>query len=323
MRSQASLLQNSVGSRQLWPKIVLGAALLLTAHVRANGQERFASPGDAAGALVSAAKANDMSKVLAILGPAGRDIVVSGDAVADKNARAKFLKAYDAANRISNEGDNKAVLIIGEENWPFPIPVVRIDGRWQFDASAGRQEILFRRIGRNERNAIQVCLAYVDAQNDYARMDPQKKGVAAYAERFVSSRDKKDGLYWPAKDSEAASPLGELVAAAAREGYRPARGEAYYGYHYKMLRAQGSAAPGGAFDYVAHGNMIAGFALVAYPSAYRNSGVMTFIVNHDGTVFQKDLGPRTSQVAARMKSFNPDQTWQKVKPEELAVEKAK
>jgi hypothetical protein len=302
----------------------LGIIVLLATLVQASAQQRFKSPDEAAQALVAAAKADNPSQVRAILGPAGRDIVESGDKVADKNARERFLAAYGAGNRISQEGENKAVLVLGQDDWPFPIPLVRADGSWQFDADTGRQEILFRRIGRNERNAIQACLAFVDAQNDYALMDPQKNGISVYAQRVVSRPDKKDGLYWPTKEGEPVSPLGELAAAAAREGYRPGQGRVpYHGYYYKVLQRQGSAAPGGAYDYVARGKMIGGFALVAYPAEYRNSGVMTFVVNHEGAVFQKDLGPRTPRIASRMSRFNPDSTWQKVNLESVTTDKAR
>ena len=307
------------------PIIALGTVLLLASHVQATGQQRFKSPDEAANALIVAAKAEDLKQVLAILGPAGRDIISSGDKVADKNARAKFLSAYDAGNKISNEGADRATLVVGKAEWPFPIPLVQREGQWFFDAVAGRQEILFRRIGRNERATIQVCLAYVDAQNEYAQMDVQKTGLPVYAERLISHPGKKDGLYWPSKEGEQASPLGALAASAVREGYQMGGGGTpYYGYYYKILKRQGPAATGGAYDYVAHGKMIGGFSLVAYPAEYGNSGVMTFIVNHNGIVFEKDLGPSTSKTASEMVSFNPDgTTWKKVSPEDVAAEKAK
>ena len=211
------------------------------------------------------------------------------------------------------EGDQKAVLVIGDQDWPFPIPIVRKDDSWRFDTAAGRDEILYRRIGRNERAAIQASLAYVDAQNDYAAITRASTGTAAYAQRIVSQTGKKDGLYWPTEPGESPSPLGELVAGATREGYRVGGERApFHGYYYKILTRQGSAAPGGAYDYVVRGKMIGGFALVAYPAVYRQSGVMTFLVNHEGTVFEKDLGPRTAQIAEHIDSFNPDDTWKKV-----------
>jgi hypothetical protein len=190
---------------------------------------------------------------------------------------------------------------------------VRKDGRWEFDTAAGRLEILYRRIGRNELDAIQASLAYVDAQNEYAEKDRTGAGAGAYAQHVVSRPGKKDGLYWPSAQGEDSSPLGELVAKASSDGYRLGEQRApFHGYYYKILTRQGPTAPGGAADYVVRGKMIGGFALVAYPAEYGNSGVMTFLVNHDGAVFQKDLGPRTARIARLMKSFNPDQTWKKV-----------
>lgn len=297
--------------------------LLIGASLPANAQQHFKDPDEAIQALAAAAKEDDPKGVLQILGPVARDIIQSGDNVADKNARARFVAAYDAGRRISHEG-NKVIFVLGSEAWPFPIPLVRDDRGWRFDAAAGRQEILFRRIGRNERNAIQASLAYVDAQNEYAAMNPQGRDAPGYARRIVSRAGQRDGLYWPTKEGEPASPLGELVATASREGYRPGQGRSpYHGYFYKILQGQGPAAAGGAYDYVARGKMIGGFALVAYPAEYRNSGVMTFIVNHDGTVFQKDLGPRTRWLASRMTRFDPDRTWQKVAPDSIAGDQTK
>ncbi len=204
--------------------------------------------------------------------------------------------------------------IVGGNDYPFPIPLERVKGGlWSFDTVEGRNEILYRRIGRNELDAIQTCLAYVDAQNEYAEKDRTGAGVGVYAQRFISEPGKKDGLYWPAAQGEEESPLGELFADASREGYRTGQGRSpYHGYYYKILTKQGPAAPGGAADYVVDGKMIGGFALVAYPAEYRNSGVMSFIVNYKGTVFQKDLGPKTADIAEGMTTFNPSSTWRKV-----------
>jgi hypothetical protein len=204
-------------------------------------------------------------------------------------------------------------LVIGEEDFPFPIPLVRRGVLWQFDTAAGRREVLYRRIGRNELAAIQACLAYVDAQNEYAEKDRTGTGVGTYAQRIASQPGKKDGLYWPAAQGNDESPLGELVAQATTVGYRIGGGRApFHGYYFKILTRQGTAAPGGALNYIVRGKMIGGFALVAYPAVYRNSGVMTFIVNHNGVVFQKDLGRHTTRLAERMTSFNPDHSWSKV-----------
>jgi hypothetical protein len=293
-------------------------SLMLTAFVcavppAASAQQAFKTPDEAAGALVDAAKAGDMKALVTVLGPDGEDIVSSGDEVADAETRQKFVTAYDAKHQISLDGDDKAIIVIGQEDFPLPIPLVRKDGMWRFDTAAGRDEILFRRIGRNELDAIQSCLAYVDAQNDYAEKDRTGAGINTYAQRIISSPGKKDGLYWPASQGEEESPLGELIAQATQRGYRVGEGRTpFHGYYFKILTKQGPAAAGGELDYVVRGKMIGGFALVAYPAEYRNSGVMTFVVNHAGTVFQKDLGANTAKLAERMSSFNPDQTWQKV-----------
>jgi hypothetical protein len=292
----------------------LAAAIAVVASVSiANAQQSFKSPEDAIGALVSATKDNWPKGVVAVLGQDGADIVSSGDKVADEAIREKFLAAYNAKHQVTKDGDDKAIMIIGPDDFPFPIPLTRKSGAWQFDAAAGRLEILYRRIGRNELDTIQACLAYVDAQNDYAEKDRTGAGVATYARRFVSHPGKKDGLYWPAAQGDDVSPLGELVVQATSEGYAIGGGRTpFHGYYFKILRRQGPMAAGGAVDYVVRGKMIGGFALVAYPAEYGNSGVMTFVVNHAGTVFQKDLGERTAKLAARMTSFNPDQTWKKV-----------
>jgi hypothetical protein len=289
------------------------AAFLCTAASGADAQRAFKTPEAAASALVAAVRAANKKAVVSVLGPDGNDIVSSGDEVADAATRLKFADAYDAKHRIAMEGDDKATLLIGKDDFPVPIPLVRKNGNWRFDTAAGRREILARRIGRDELDAIQSCLAYVDAQNEYAAKNPDGLGVGVYAQRIVSQRGKKDGLYWPTSQGEAPSPLGELVAKAAAVGYRIGSGRSpYHGYYYKVLTKQGASAPGGALEYVVRGRMIGGFALVAYPAEYRNSGVMTFIVSHEGTVYQKDLGPDTAELAQRIASFNPDKSWRKV-----------
>lgn len=289
------------------------ATLLCAAASVASAQEAFKTPDEAASALVSAAKTGDMKALATVLGPDGDAIVSSGDKVADATTRQKFVAAYEAKHQISLDGDNKAIMVIGEKDYPLPIPIVRKDGMWRFDTAAGREEILARRIGRNELDAIQSCLAYVDAQNDYADKNRTGAGTGVYAQRIVSSPGKKDGLYWPTAPGEEPSPLGALVAEATAQGYRVGGGPApFHGYYFKALTKQGAAAPGGELEYVVHGKMIGGFALVAYPAQYRNSGVMTFIVNHAGTVFQKDLGSDTAKLAKQMTSYNPDRSWQKI-----------
>jgi DUF2950 family protein len=286
----------------------LTAAVLVFAMASGAGaQQSFKTAEEAANALVSAARTSDRKNILTVLGPEGADIVSSGDDGADAVARQRFVAAYDAKHQVTMNGYNKAIMVIGQEDFPFPIPLIRKDGMWRFDAAAGRLEILYRRIGRNELDTIQACLAYVDAQNKYARKDRTGAGAGIYAQRIVSQPDKKDGLYWPASQGDGASTFGELVAQAIGDDYH-----VVYGYFYKILTKQGPAAPGGARDYVVRGKMIGGFALVAYPAEYENSGVKTFIVSHEGKVFQKDLGPRTTQLAELMTSFNPDQTWKEV-----------
>ena len=302
-----------------WKRLSIAAAILvLLTPAPVHAQQQFETPGDAIGALVAAAKASDIKGIEAILGPGARDIVELGDEVADRSTRDAFLAAYDAKHQIVQISDDRAGLLIGQDGWPFPIPLVRRNGQWQFDAAAGREEVLFRRIGRNELSAIQVCLAYVAAQDEYAALDPQNDGARGYAQRIVSSAGKKDGLYWPSQAGEEQSPLGELAAAASAEGYRAGTGRnPYHGYYYRILKGQGPKAPGGAFDYVVRGQMIGGFGLVAYPAEYGNSGVMTFVVNHQGVIFQKDLGRATAQIASRMTTFNPDQSWTRVPAEDL------
>jgi hypothetical protein len=271
----------------------------------------YKTPDEAAAALIGAAKAADRPALMRVLGPGSAEIVSSGDEVADVSARKRVIEAYDTKHQVVMEGADKAVLVIGNEEWPFPIPLVRKDGTWRFDTAAGRDEILFRRIGRNELNAIQTSLAYVDAQHEYA-----EKGIggnSVYAQRVVSQPGKKDGLYWPAQSGEDESPLGELAAAASAAGYRAGQQRApYHGYYYKILTRQGPNAPGGEIDYIARGKMIGGFALVAYPAEYRNSGVMTFLVNHQGVIYEKDLGSNTASIASGITAFNPDGSWQRV-----------
>lgn len=296
----------------------ISIAALLAMAFTASAQQPFNSPDAAAEALVKAVRGDNMKGARAILGRKGDDILSSGDEVADAAARQRFVAAYDAQHKVTTSGD-KATLIVGPEDFPFPIPLVRKGERWRFDTAAGREEILLRRIGRNELDAAQVCLAYVDAQNEYADKDRTGSGPGVYARRVISRPGQKDGLYWSSSPGEEASPLGELAARAAAEGYRVDGGPApFHGYYYKTLTRQGPAAAGGALNYVVGGKMIGGFALLAYPADYGNSGVMTFMVNHEGTVYQKDLGPRTAYFAKRIASFDPDGSWKKVSPAELA-----
>jgi Protein of unknown function (DUF2950) len=293
--------------------IVVASASIVTSSL-ALAQEDYKTPQAAVDALVATARSGDEKAALVVLGREGEDIISSGDKVSDDAVRARFVNSYDAKHQIAMEGDTKAILVIGDNDYPFPIPMVRNkNGTWSFDTEAGRREVLYRRIGHNELDAIQTSLAYVDAQNDYAAKDRTGAGAGVYAQRFISTPGKKDGLYWPTEQGEEESPLGELFAAASKQGYRAGEGRSpYRGYYYKILTKQGPNAVGGVADYIVNGNMIGGFAMVAYPAEYRNSGVMTFIVNYDGAVFEKDLGPDTADIAERMTSFNPDSTWKKV-----------
>jgi hypothetical protein len=298
--------------------VLVVATLLGVAASVAHGQQAFKTPDNAATALATAVKANDITALATVLGPDGQAIVSSGDEVADAETRQKFVAAYDAKHQIAMKGDDKATIVIGQEDFPLPIPLLRRDGMWRFDTAVGRDEILFRRIGKNELDAIQACLAYVDAQNEYAEKGRTGAAANSYAQRVISRPGKQDGLYWPSSQGKEQSPLGEFIAQATRQGYRVGAGRTpYRGYYFKILTRQGPSADGGKLDYVVHGKMIGGFALVAYPAEYRNSGVMTFIVNHAGIVFQKDLGPDTAKLAQGMTSFNPDRTWQKTSSADL------
>lgn len=281
-------------------------------------QKTFASPEEAVKAVVVALRAGDLNDLSDILGPDGKEIISSGDEVADENGRKLFVQVYEQSNKLNREMDTKAILELGKDAWPFPIPIVKVGDAWRFDTKEGKQEILTRRIGKNELSAIQACLAYFDAQRDYASKGGNGKGLPEYAQKFFSEPGKKDGLYWESKEGEAQSPLGPLFAAAHERGYtRKTPGQRpspYLGYYYRILTSQGKSAPGGAYSYLVNGRMVGGFALIAYPAEYGSSGVMTFMVSHDGVVYEKDLGKKTEALAQAMKAFDPDQTWRKVDP---------
>jgi hypothetical protein len=312
-QDRTMLVPRSASLAQPLACFVAAVGLLLALASGAFAQQLFPTPEAAGDALVTAAKAADARALLQVLGPDGDDIIASGDPVADANTRMRFIEAYDAKHGIEKTSDDKATLVIGDDDWPFPIPLLREKDNWRFDTAAGREEILFRRIGRNELNTIQASLAYVDAQQEYAEKGFGGAGLAAYAQRIVSRPGKMDGLYWPPVEGEPESPLGEFAAKAAFDGYRPGQQSIpFHGYYYKVLTQQGPAAPGGAIDYIVKGNMIGGFALIAYPAEYENSGIITFMVNQDGVVYQKDLGPDTARIAGGTTAFNPDQGWEKV-----------
>ena len=280
--------------------------------------QSYDSPEAAVKALVEAIKAENKEAVIKILGSGARDSIESGNSEIDSAERAAFVAAYEAKNTlVVDEADkNRRILQIGENNWPFPIPLMSDkQGRWTFDGKAGADEILARHVGRNELSVIEVCRAYVDAQYDYYRLNPDKAVIPHFAQKIVSQPGKRDGLYWETKPGEAESPLGPFVASAADEGRKKGekQGEAapYHGYRYRILTSQGKHAPKGAYSYVEKGLMFGGFALIAYPDAYGVSGVMTFMVNQDGVIYEKNLGKNTPAVAQKITSFDPDDTWSK------------
>jgi hypothetical protein len=300
-----------IGLKSLHRAILAGVVALAMLGSAAQAQQSYKTPEDAAAALAAAVKSGP-GDILKVLGRAAEDIVSSGDEVADNDIRQRFTSMYDAKHGIKAEGNKTATLILGPDDFPFPIPLVNTKTGWAFDTDEGRIEVLRRRIGRNELDAIQTALAYVDAQNEYADKD-RGEGAGVYAQRFLSTPGKKDGLFW--RDDSDPSPLGALVAEASAEGYKQGTGEGpapYHGYYFRILKGQGSDAAGGALNYVVKGKMIGGFGLIAWPAEYGNSGVMTFLVNHAGTVYQKDLGNRTAVIAERTTLFDPDQTWKKV-----------
>ena len=291
---------------------LFGVLVGTEALAAAPAQKSFATPEDAVNALVQAVKKRDRNATLSVLGDAG-EWLSSGDAVADRATVQHFLSAYEEQHTIVRDGD-KSTLMIGNDEFPFAFPLVNKGDRWRFDTASGKEELLARRIGANELSAIKVLQAIVDAEREYASEDRDGDGVLAYAQRFASRPGKRDGLYWPAKAGEPESPLGVLVVKAASDGYKQSDTlpTPYYGYFYRMLKGQGKSAESGAFDYVVRGRGIAGFAVVAYPARYGNSGIMTFIVNQDGKIYQADLGPGTKARAEGMQRFDPGAGWSAV-----------
>jgi hypothetical protein len=276
-------------------------------------QHTFATPEEAGEALIAAADRFDVTALKQILGPDGVDLVVTEDPVQDKNRAADFAGHAHLKHEIQKDAKNPklATLVVGDEDWPLPIPIVEEGGRWRFDTKAGRQEVLYRRIGHNELDAIEVCHGYVEAQQDYASEKHDGARVNQYAQRIVSTPGKRDGLAWKDPDGTWQGPVGEGIARVIAEGYSD-RFEPYHGYYFKILKGQGPAAPMGQMDFVVEGVMIGGFALVAAPAEYEVTGVKTFIVSHTGVVYEKDLGPKTLDEFKSMKSFNPDATWHPV-----------
>lgn len=279
----------------------------------AEGQQYFAGPGAALDALLAAVRASDVTAFDAIFGPGSEDLRSSGDPVADKAMREKFVDAAEERTGLVYVDAGRVLLSFGVDDWPFPIPLVKSDKGWAFDTAAGKDEILNRRIGRNELHAIAVVRGIVDAQEEYAATDPMASGIRQYAQRILSSPGQRDGLYWKSDAND--SPLGELVAVAVKEGYGGAdtgRPVPYHGYYFRLLKAQGRHAPGGARSYLEDGRLTGGFGVVAWPADYGNSGIKTFVVNQRDLVFEKDLGPDTEKIAAAITEYDPDNSWEPV-----------
>ncbi|MHB8056726.1 MAG: DUF2950 domain-containing protein [Desulfuromonadaceae bacterium] len=290
-------------------------AIAASAKARQSG---FNSPTEAVNRLVKAVKSNDNKALKKILGPGSENLISSGDPVTDQADRDRFLQLYVEKNSLDLKSSSKVTLTLGKDDFVFPIPLVRKGGTWVFDTRAGRAEILNRRIGNNELAAIEVLKSYLEAQREYVRKDHDGNGVLEFARKLNSTPGTRDGLYWEAGEGEEPSPFGPLVAKADCEGYgdqfRTETLKPFHGYYFKVLLKQGMNAEGGAFDYLANGRMVLGFAMAAYPARYRASGVMTFIVNQGGIIFQKDLGKTTARIAAEMTQFDPDKSWKRVEP---------
>jgi hypothetical protein len=282
------------------------------AAVNSAGQMTFPTPEAAVELLIKAASDYDVPTLLKIFGPSGKDLITTADPVQDKNNAAAFAERARQKSVIQKDpkNANKAILLIGDDEFPSPIPLVRKGGKWSFDTAAGRSEVLFRRIGANELDAIAVCRGFDEAQHAYAATTHDDSGVNQYAQKIISTPGKQDGLYWADAEGKPSGPISEPVAKAIAEGYSVEQPGGYHGYFFKVLKGQGPAAPLGALNYVIQGAMIGGFALVAFPADYRVTGVKTFIVGPDGVVYQKDLGPDTLNIAKQMELFNPDKTWQ-------------
>jgi hypothetical protein len=294
--------------------LMLVVAALVTTTACGVRQKSYGSAEEATQALLGAVKDGKTRSLLQVLGPDTEAMVESGDPVQDQNAREAFLSEYEAAHTIVTDDQGRTVLQVGADPWPFPFPLIEENGKWRFDSTEGVEEIINRRVGANELYTIQACLAYVDAQREYYLRNPDGDPLLHYAQQLVSSEGKRDGLYYEVSGDEPESPLGAAFARARDEGYFKEgvpRPEPYHGYVYRLLKSQGANATGGAYDYVANDQMIGGFAIIAYPADYGNSGVMTFMVSHDGTVFSKDLGPDTTKVAGAITQFDPDDSWKR------------
>jgi Protein of unknown function (DUF2950) len=312
---------NKSSTGEIWMRartffaILILAPLALANIARAADQKTFATPYEAVRALVKAAEDGNQDEMVAVLGDDGKELVYSGDAVQDKAGMESFVKSYKIKHAIVKQNDQTRILTVGANDWKMPIPIVNEDGKWRFDTAAGKQELLYRRIGHNELGAIAACRGYIDAQKDYAAVGHDSLPAGIYAQKLMSSPGKQDGLYWETAAGDPASPAGPLLADASAEGYAGeglGKAQPYHGYFYRVLKAQGPAARGGAKSYVADGVLSQGVALVAFPAQYRVSGVMTFVINQNGVVYQKDLGDKTTDLAEAMTEYNPDKSWKKV-----------
>jgi hypothetical protein len=313
-------MRTKLKSKAVLMVIFLAGCVSTRSMAQQPNQKTFPSAEDAGNALVMAIESNDEKATLEILGPDGRNIVSSGDDIEDANSRTNFVQKYHEMHRLARDPDGSTILYIGAKNWPTPIPLMNKGGAWYFDTEAGKKEILYRRIGRNEMSAIRVTQELVAAQKEYFAAQHNE-----YAQKIFSSVGQHNGLYWKAAEGESPSPIGPLVAAAVAEGYTKGEDVAptpYRGYYYRILSRQGKSAAGGAKSYIANGKMTDGFAFMAYPAEYRSSGVMTFIIGEDGVVYEKDLGKKTDSTAKSMKEYNPNSSWRKTdeEPEEAATE---
>lgn len=318
---------NSKGTFMRWQSKLFGVVVLLASLIlfagmacaQEPGEKTFATPQEAGKALYDAAKSANKTAIEAVLGASSASVVSSGDAVQDKNNLDFFTQHYEQMSRWAKEINGNETLILGAENWPFPVPLKKdAAGAWYFDSKAGAKEVLFRRVGKNELAAIRVCDVLADAQDEYFSQTHDGDSVKQYAQKFTSDPGQQNGLYWKAAEGQPESPVGPLVAYATGEGYGGEKDAAqpFHGYFYRMLKAQGANVKGGAKSYIVDGKMTGGFAFVAWPAEYRKSGVMTLMVNQDGTIYEKDLGPKTTDLVKQMKAYNPDKTWKVVYSEE-------
>ena len=315
MKQQSCNRHRDTLARRPTLRVLAVLLMIITAACsREVTQRDFASIDHAIGALVAAAKSDDTRSLLKVLGKESAPAIDSGDPVQDRNVRERFVQAYEAEHALSHGTDGETTLLVGADQWPFPFPLIQHNGRWRFDSAAGSDELVNRRIGANELSTIQSSLAFVDAQREYYMRNPQRAELLQFSQKLVSTQGKKDGLYWPTSGDEPPSPLGAGIARAQGEGYfenGTSASQPFRGYIYRMLTAQGPHARGGAYSYLVDDKMIGGFALIAIPAEYGRSGVMSFIVNHDGEVFSKDLGEETATAAKAIRTFDPDASWQR------------